>query len=102
MGLLGVAIVLVVFSVLGRLDARLSRMSRGFELYVELRDSDGVSRLLEVMHEGGASLRDLQVVKSSVRSTVVQLVAETAHMGEKVPLTKRFRELGCVCYLETL
>ena len=101
-GLLGAGIVLLVFSVLGRLDTRIKRVSRGFELYVELRDYDDVSRLLELLHEGGASVVDLEVTKSSVGSTVVQLVAQTAHMGEKGPLIERFRELGCVYYLETL
>lgn len=99
-GLLVSVIVLFVFSVFGRIDAYLTKISRGFELYAELRDYDDVPRLLGMMHDSGVTLSDLHVTKSPVGSTVVQVVATTQHLGEKEPLVRRLRTLEGVYYLE--
>lgn len=99
-GLLVSAIVLVVFAVLGRVDAQIDRISRGFDLYAELADYEEVPRVLEALHEHNVHFSGLQVTKSPVGSTIVQLSATTPHLGEKEPLAESLRALGCVRYLE--
>lgn len=99
-GLLAAVIVLVVFAVLGRADAYIERISRGFDLYAEIVDYEAVPRLLDVLHAHGVRFSGLQVSKSPVGTAVVQLSAVTPHLGEKESLAQSLRELECVRYLE--
>ena len=99
-GLLASAFVLVVFGVLGRVDAQIDRISRGFDLYAELTDYEEVPQLLDALHAHNVSFNGLQVSKSPVGTTIVQLSANTVHLGEKEPLAKSLRALECVRYLE--
>lgn len=99
-GLLVAAIVLLVFALLGRVDAYISRISRGFDLYAELVDYEDVSRLLDALHNHDVHFSDLHVTKSPVGTTVVQLTATTQHLGEKEPLAEELRALAGVRHLE--
>ncbi|MBR1828668.1 MAG: MgtC/SapB family protein [Atopobiaceae bacterium] len=100
-GLLASVIILLVFAVLGRVDAYISRISRGFDLYAELVGYEEVPQLLDVLHENEVHFSDLHVSKSPVGSVVVQLCATTQHLGEKEALAEKLRSLDCVRYLET-
>lgn len=99
-GLFASAVVLVVFAVLGRVDAQIDRISRGFDLYAELTDYERVPEFLDALHAQNVHFSGLQVTKSPVGTTVVQLSATTQHLGEKEGLAKSLRALGCVRYLE--
>lgn len=99
-GLFATAVVLVVFAVLGRVDAQIDRISRGFDLYAELTDYERVPEFLDALHAQNVHFSGLQVTKSPVGTTVVQLSATTQHLGEKEGLAKSLRALGCVRYLE--
>ena len=100
LGLLVAAIMLLVFSVYGRVDAYLTGISRGFDLYAELVDYEDVPRLLDVLHSHSVSFSDLHVSKSPVGTAIVQLTATTQHLGEKSVVAEALRALDCVRYLE--
>ena len=99
-GLLASVIVLLVFAVLGRVDAYLTGISRGFDLYAELVDYEDVPLLLDALHDNNVTFSWLQVSKSPAGTTIIQLSANTQHLGEKEPLAKTLRSLDCVRYLE--
>lgn len=99
-GLLAAIIILLVFSLLGRVDDYISRISRGFDLYAELVAYEEVPQLLDVLHDHNVHFSDLQVSKTPVGSVVVQLCATTPHLGEKEALGTSLRALDCVRYLE--
>jgi putative Mg2+ transporter-C (MgtC) family protein len=99
-GLLAALIVLFVFAVLGRVDAYLTGISRGFDLYAELIDYDGLPELLDMLHDRNVTFSALTVSKSPVGTAIVQLTATTQHLGEKRGLAESLRALDCVRYLE--
>ena len=99
-GLLAAFIVLFVFAVLGRVDAYLTGISRGFDLYAELIDYDGLPELLDMLHDRNVTFSGLTVSKSPVGTAIVQLSATTQHLGEKRELAESLRALDCVRYLE--
>ncbi len=99
-GLFASMVVLLVFAVLGRADAYLTRISRGFDLYAELVGYDEVPQLLDALHAHDVSFSGLTVSKSPVGTAVVQLSATMRHLGEKEGLAKSLRALDCVRYLE--
>ena len=99
-GLLAALIVLFVFAVLGRVDAYLTGISRGFDLYAELSDYDGLPELLDMLHDRNVTFSALTVSKSPVGTAIVQLTATTQHLGEKRGLAESLRALDCVRYLE--
>lgn len=99
-GLFASIIVLLVFAVLGRVDAYLTGISRGFDLYAELVDYEDVPLLLDALHDNNVTFSGLQVSKSPAGTTIIQLSANTQHLGEKEPLAKTLRSLDCVRYLE--
>ena len=99
-GLLTATIILFVFSVLGRVDAYLTGISRGFDLYAELVDYEDVPKLLDALHAHDVSFSGLSVSKSPVGTAIVQLNATTQHLGEKKGLAEDLRALGCIRYLE--
>ena len=99
-GLLTALIVLFVFAVFGRLDAYLTGISRGFDLYVEVIDYENLPKLLDVLHTHDVTFSGLTVSKSPVGTAIVQLSATTRHLGEKEGLSKSLRALDCVRYLE--
>lgn len=99
-GLMASSIVLLVFCVLGRVDAYLTRLSRGFDLYVEVTDYEEVSRVFDVLHEHDVQFGDLEITKSPVGTIIVRLSALTPHMGQKGQLTEEIRSLDCVRFLE--
>ena len=99
-GLLVSTIVLVVFGLLGHVDAYIDRISRGFDLYAELVDYEEVPRLLDVLHAHNVHFSGLQVLKSPVGTVIVQLNAATPRLGEKETLAEELRALDCVRYLE--
>lgn len=99
-GLLAAVIVLIVFAVLGRADAYIDQISRGFDLYAELLDYEDVPRLLDVLHARDVRFSGLQVSKSPVGTAIVQLSAFTPHLGEKESLAQSLRALEYVRYLE--
>ena len=100
-GLLTTIIVLLVFAILGRVDAYVSSIARGFDLYAELTDYEGVPQLLDLLHSNNVRFSSLQVSKSPLNTAVVQLTATTERLGQKEALTQAMRELECVRYLET-
>lgn len=99
-GLFASVIVLLVFAVLGRVDAYLTGISRGFDLYAELVEYEDVPLLLDALHDNNVTFSGLQVSKSPAGTTIIQLSANTQHLGEKEPLAKTLRGLDCVRYLE--
>lgn len=99
-GLLTSAILLVVFAVLGRVDASIDQVKRGFDLYAELVDYEALPQLLDLLHERGVRFSGLAVSKSPVGTAIVQLSATTQHLREKEPLAESLRALPCVRYLE--
>ena len=99
-GLLAAVMILLVFSLLGRADAYIERISRGFDLYAEVTDYEQVPKLLDTLHEHGVTFSGLQVSKSPVGSAVVQLSATTQHLGEKESLAQGLRALEGVRYVE--
>lgn len=99
-GLLTSVIILLVFDLLGRVDAYITRISRGFDLYAVLTSFEDVPRLLQVLHEHDVEFADLRVSPSPVDDAMVQLTAITKHMGEKEQLAQELRALDCVRYLE--
>lgn len=99
-GLLAAVIILLVFSLLGRVDDYISRISRGFDLYAELVDYEALPQLLDLLHERGVRFSGLTVSKSPVGTAIVQLSATTQHLREKEPLAESLRALPCVRYLE--
>lgn len=99
-GLLTSAILLVVFAVLGRVDASIDQVKRGFDLYAELVDYEALPQLLDLLHERGVRFSGLTVSKSPVGTAIVQLSATTQHLREKEPLAESLRALPCVRYLE--
>lgn len=99
-GLLAAVIILLVFSLLGRVDDYISRISRGFDLYAELVDYEDVPRVLDVLHAKNVHFSDLQVTKSPVGTTVVRLTAVTPRLGEKEGVGEELRALGCIRHLE--
>lgn len=101
-GLFASMVVLLVFAALGRADAYLTRISRGFDLYAELVGYDEVPQLLDALHAHDVSFSGLTVSKSPVGTAVVQLSATMQHLGEKEGLAKSLRALDCVRYLEML
>ena len=86
-GLLTTIIVLLVFAILGRVDAYVSSIARGFDLYAELTDYEGVPQLLDLLHSNNVRFSSLQVSKSPLNTAVVQLTATTEHLGQKEALT---------------
>ena len=98
--LLTSVIVLLVFSVFGRVDAYISSISRGFDLYAELADYESVPQLLDTLHSNNVRFSGLQVSKSPLGTAVVQLSAVTEHLGQKEALAQNLRALECVRYLE--
>lgn len=101
-GLLTTIIVLLVFAILGRVDAYVSSIARGFDLYAELADYESVPQLLDTLHDNNVRFSALQVSKSPLNTAVVQLSATTEHLGQKEVLAERLRALDCVRYLEML
>lgn len=99
-GLFAAVLVLVVFAALGRADAYIEKISRGFDLYAELVDYEQLPQLLDALHARGVSFSGLQVTKSPVGTAIVQLSAVTSHLGEKEALAQSLRKLECVRYLE--
>jgi putative Mg2+ transporter-C (MgtC) family protein len=99
-GLLAALIVLLVFAVFGRLDAYLTGISRGFDLYAEVVDYEDLPKLFAELHAHDVSFSGLTVSKSPVGSTVVQLSATMQRLGEKKALAESLRDLDCVRYLE--
>lgn len=99
-GLLAAFIVLIVFAVFGRLDAYLTSISRGFDLYAEVIDYEDLPKLFDALHSHGVTFSGLTVSKSPVGSTVVQLSATMQRLGEKKGLAESLRALDCVRYLE--
>lgn len=99
-GLLAAVIILLVFAILGRVDAYVSSISRGFDLYAELINYKEVPQVLDVLHANGVHFSDLHVSKTPMDTAVVQLTATTPHLGEKEALAKELRALSCVRYLE--
>lgn len=99
-GLLASVIMLLVFAVLGRVDAYITNISRGFDLYAEVTQYEEVPRLLDVLHEHDVHFSGLQVSKSPVGTAVVQLSATTQRLGEKGTIAESLRALDCVRYLE--
>lgn len=99
-GLLVAAIVLLVFALLGRVDAYITRISRGFDFYAELADYEDVPKLLDCLHDHGVSFSGLTVTKSPVQTAIVQFSATTQRLGEKEGLAEDLRALDCVRYLE--
>ena len=99
-GLLTSTILLVVFAVLGRVDASIDQVKRGFDLYAELVDYEALPQLLDLLHERGVRFSGLTVSKSPVGTAIVQLSATTQHLREKEPLAESLRALPCVRYLE--
>ena len=99
-GLLAAVIILLVFAILGRVDAYVSSISRGFDLYAELVSYEGVPQVLDVLHANGVHFSDLHVSKTPMDTAVVQLTATTPHLGEKEALAKELRALSSVRYLE--
>lgn len=99
-GLLTSAILLVVFAVLGRVDASIDQVKRGFDLYAELVDYEALPQLLDLLHKRGVRFSGLTVSKSPVGTAIVQLSAITQHLREKEPLAESLRALPCVRYLE--
>ena len=98
--LLTSVIVLLVFAILGRVDAYISSISRGFDLYAELADYESVPQLLDTLHANNVRFSGLQVSKSPLGTAVVQLSAVTEHLGQKEALAQNLRALECVRYLE--
>ena len=86
--------------VLGRADAYITRISRGFDLYAEVVDYEDVPRLLAALHARNVHFGGLQVSKSPVGTAIAQLSATTQHLGEKESLSKDLRALDCVRYVE--
>ena len=99
-GLIVSVMILLVFSVLGRVDAFIERVSRGFDLYAELTDHEQVPAFLDILHSRNVHFSSLQVTKSPVGTTIVQFNAMTPHMGEKEQLAEHLRNLDFVRYLE--
>ncbi len=99
-GLLTALIVLFVFAVFGRLDAYLTSISRGFDLYAEVIDYEDLPKLLDTLHAHSVTFSGLTVSKSPVGTAIVQLTATTQHLGEKERLSEALRALDCVRYLE--
>ena len=99
-GLLAAVMILLVFSLLGRADAYIERISRGFDLYAEVTDYEQVPKLLDTLHEHGVTFSGLQVSKSPVGTAIVQLSATTQHLGEKESLAQELRALESVHYVE--
>ncbi len=99
-GLLTAIMILLVFSLLGRVDAYIERISRGFDLYAEVTDYEEVSCLLDVLHSHDVSFSGLTVSKSPVGTAIVQLSATTQHLGEKEALAESLRVLDCTRYVE--
>ena len=82
-GLLAAVIILLVFSVFGRVDAYITNISRGFELFAELDDFDQVPHFLSELHAHGVQFSDLDVSMSSTGTAIVRLVCLTSRLGEK-------------------
>lgn len=99
-GLITAIIMLLVFSLLGRMEARLSDMARGFDLYAEILNYEDVPKLLEVLHDHDVSFSGLSVTKSPVGTAIVQLSALTPRFGQKGPLAESLRAQEFVRYLE--
>lgn len=93
-------IVLLVFSILGRVDAYIDTISRGFDLYAEIADYGDVPMLLDALHAHNVRFSGLQVSKSPVGTAIVQLSATTQRIGDKAALGESLRALTCVRYLE--
>ncbi len=98
--LLTAVIVLLVFELFGRVDAYITSISRGFDLYAELVDYESVPRLLDALHANNVRFSGLQVSKSPLGTAVVQLSAVTEHLGQKEAVAETLRALDCVRYLE--
>ena len=94
-GLLAAVMILLVFSLLGRVDAYIERISRGFDLYAEVASYEEVPHLLDVLHAHDVSFSGLTVAKSPVGTAIVQLSATTQHLGEKEALAESLRALDC-------
>lgn len=99
-GLLAAVLVLLVFAVLGRADAYITNISRGFDLYAEVAEYEQVPVLLDALHERDVHFSGLQISKSPVGTTIVQLSATTPHLGERESVAEGLRALDCVRYLE--
>ena len=101
-GLLTSVIVLLVFSLLGRVDAYITKISRGFDLYAEVDGFDEVPHLLAELHAHRVQFSDLDVSKSSTGTAIVRLVCITEHLGEKQQVADDLRALGYVRLLELI
>ena len=99
-GFFAAAVILLVFSLLGRVDDHIERISRGFDLYAELVSYEEVPRLLDLLHAQNVHFSDLHVSKTPVDTVVVQLCATTQRLGQKESLRESMRDLDCVRYLE--
>ena len=101
-GLLATCAILFVFFVLSRVDERVERISRGFDLYCELTHHSELPTLLDTLHECEVHFSGLQVKPTPVGDgALVQLTGHTAHLGEKEFVLRTLRELDCVRYLES-
>jgi uncharacterized membrane protein YhiD involved in acid resistance len=72
-GLLASVIVLLVFALLGRVDAYITKISRGFDLYAEVDGFDQVPHLLTELRAHRVQFSDLDVSKSSTGTAIVTL-----------------------------
>jgi putative Mg2+ transporter-C (MgtC) family protein len=101
-GLLASVIVLLVFALLGRVDAYITKISRGFDLYAEVDGFDQVPHLLTELSAHRVQFSDLDVSKSSTGTAIVRLVCVTEHLKEKQQVADDLRALDYVRLLELI
>lgn len=99
-GLIAAIIVLLVFSILGRVDAWLTGISRGFGLYAMLDGYDQVPRLLGVLHAHHVHFSDLDVSAGPQGSCIVRLSAITQRLGQKAEVARDLNALDFVDFIE--
>lgn len=94
--------VMFALLVLRYFDKALYRLSKEFDLYVEIDENHNVKHLLHELRRMGVSYSTVQFVKSAAPGDgpIVTLSAKTEHVAQKEAIIETLRELDYVRFLE--
>ena len=99
-----VSLFFVMFAllVLRYFDKALYRMSKEFDLYIEVDENHNVKHLLHELRRMDVSYSNIRFTKSVAPGDgpIVMLSAQTSHMGEKEAVIEALRDLEYVRFLE--
>ena len=90
--------------VLRYIDQGLSKVSKDFDLYVEIDENHNVKHFLHEMRRMNVNYSSVRFIKSTAPGDgpVLTLSATTEKVGQKEDVLETLRDLDYVRYLETI